>query len=494
MDWYNQSSQNEWKWTFGKNRKNVNNKRGVEQFVTTLYVTNFPNNWNEGDLWKICNEFGAVVDVYIARKLSKIGRRFAFVRFIRVYDSNKLITDLCAAWFGNYHLFASLARFQRKSMGQHVEKHPKVTNSNATADFKDNKTTSSRSYASLLKKDPKEKSNGHETLQDVLIEKSDMVSITDAGTIVMGKVRDLNLIENLRQVCHKEGFANVEIKYIGGFWVWIEFNNRKASIRFKQHSTIATYFHSLIPVSKHFVVDERVLWVEILGLPLCAWSLTAFKKVAAKWGEILLYVKEESVSKPLWVGNSDCSDSSADEGMLDGYSSEASLSDEEEIQMQEPNCQQSTPIIHSDSEDKHNQALHEETSSSSNKNMSLTGSNSKGVHTHSSEVEVPEDIKAIPNLDGACYSECPPICRRYQENLMFQSFNPVLESIQHTGCAVLRWKRRQCQLLGQSFEKHPKQDTVGSSTKNALTSMITLFISLKELFGRYELKVLVTYS
>ena len=35
-------------------------------------------------------EFGKIADVYIARKLSKNGRKFAFIRYLNIFDGDRL--------------------------------------------------------------------------------------------------------------------------------------------------------------------------------------------------------------------------------------------------------------------------------------------------------------------------------------------------------------------------------------------------------------------
>nr|GFB41439.1 RNA-directed DNA polymerase, eukaryota, nucleotide-binding alpha-beta plait domain protein [Tanacetum cinerariifolium] len=49
----------------------------------SIFVTNFLDNTTSADLWKICQMYGVVVDVYIPNLRSKVGKRFAFVRFIK---------------------------------------------------------------------------------------------------------------------------------------------------------------------------------------------------------------------------------------------------------------------------------------------------------------------------------------------------------------------------------------------------------------------------
>lgn len=47
----------------------------------SVCVTNFIKDCNEKEPWNKFQEFGVVVDVYIARNISKIGRSFALTLF-----------------------------------------------------------------------------------------------------------------------------------------------------------------------------------------------------------------------------------------------------------------------------------------------------------------------------------------------------------------------------------------------------------------------------
>nr|GEX02832.1 RNA-directed DNA polymerase, eukaryota, nucleotide-binding alpha-beta plait domain protein [Tanacetum cinerariifolium] len=52
----------------------------------SVFVSNFLEGCTAKDLWKVCNDYGTVVDVIIPNKKSKVGKRFAFVRFIKEKD------------------------------------------------------------------------------------------------------------------------------------------------------------------------------------------------------------------------------------------------------------------------------------------------------------------------------------------------------------------------------------------------------------------------
>nr|GFA15080.1 RNA-directed DNA polymerase, eukaryota [Tanacetum cinerariifolium] len=80
----------------------MNSFRSKEDHVIriskSVFVTNFLDSFRSRDLWSLCEEYGKVVDVFIPNRKSKAGKRFAFVRFIRVDDMDWLIDNLCTLW------------------------------------------------------------------------------------------------------------------------------------------------------------------------------------------------------------------------------------------------------------------------------------------------------------------------------------------------------------------------------------------------------------
>ncbi|GJZ93321.1 RNA-directed DNA polymerase, eukaryota, nucleotide-binding alpha-beta plait domain protein, partial [Tanacetum coccineum] len=80
---------------------------------SSVYVTNFPESTSSRDLWKVCSDYGTVVDVFIPFKKSKAGKKFAFVRFIKVIDLERLVENLNTVWIGRFHLYANRVRFER---------------------------------------------------------------------------------------------------------------------------------------------------------------------------------------------------------------------------------------------------------------------------------------------------------------------------------------------------------------------------------------------
>ena len=85
----------------------------LDRMSMSFYVTNFPHHVTNKDLWDKCSAWGTVVDVFIANRLSKAGKRFAFVRFIKVSDANLLLSNLNSMWIAKYKLYADVVRFNR---------------------------------------------------------------------------------------------------------------------------------------------------------------------------------------------------------------------------------------------------------------------------------------------------------------------------------------------------------------------------------------------
>nr|GEZ10434.1 hypothetical protein [Tanacetum cinerariifolium] len=191
-------------------------------------------------LWVECQSYGRIVDAFIANKRSKAGKRFGFVRFLSVKNEEQLARSLASIWISSYHLFASVARFNRDSnVGKQVTAVKGNTLSNVPL------------TPSLI--------------TPALVLDDSCVSVHDLSRNVMGRVKDLNSIPNLRTLLTKEGFSDVKLTYLGGMWVMIELDNEATKLKLLQHIGVNSWFHVLLAAIHDFVSDERVVWVDIKG-------------------------------------------------------------------------------------------------------------------------------------------------------------------------------------------------------------------------------------
>ncbi|GKE20921.1 nucleotide-binding alpha-beta plait domain-containing protein, partial [Tanacetum coccineum] len=92
----------------------------VHKISTSIFVTNFPDQFCAKDFWKVCNQYGNVVDAFIPYRRSKLGKRFGFVRFIKVIDVDRLVNNLCTIWVDRFKLHANISRFQRSPLDNSI--------------------------------------------------------------------------------------------------------------------------------------------------------------------------------------------------------------------------------------------------------------------------------------------------------------------------------------------------------------------------------------
>ncbi|GJV17900.1 RNA-directed DNA polymerase, eukaryota [Tanacetum coccineum] len=206
-------------------RSNVDHTRLISK---SIFVTNFPDNTTSKDLWEVCKGYGTVVDVFIPDRKSKAGKRFAFVRFIKVDNVDRLVGNLCTLWIGRMHLHANVARFDRPPIHS---SRPNISTRPAA--------NGASSFASVLKGNPN--NFNHIASSPAMVLDDECVVERDLDNFVMGEVKDFSSINNLRVLLSNEGFQHVRLAYLGGLWVMIELTSVQTKMRFLKHVGVASW-------------------------------------------------------------------------------------------------------------------------------------------------------------------------------------------------------------------------------------------------------------
>nr|GEU66953.1 RNA-directed DNA polymerase, eukaryota [Tanacetum cinerariifolium] len=236
----------------------------MEKIAASFYVTNFPDSLDARGLWKACAPYGRIVDSYIARKPSKVGK--------------------------------PVARFQRSHTQKGVQKqdseHKKVNRKVGTSqpNFPNSRVNHlPRSYASMTHGDVSSTNRQSVKKKTVKLNDPELISVEDTTKTVLVKVKELASMINMHCICSSEGFSNVKAHHVGGLWTWLEFQTSDACLAFKTNDNLKRMFASIFPVRSNFVIDERAIWIDINGLPLCAWGSAALKKVANLFGRFMFF-------------------------------------------------------------------------------------------------------------------------------------------------------------------------------------------------------------
>ncbi|GKB17100.1 hypothetical protein Tco_0851023 [Tanacetum coccineum] len=178
------------------------------------------------------------------------------------------------------------------------------------------------SYASVLNGANVSKT-GYNSLEKKTISLSDheMVQVTDSLEVVLVKVKDVDTMSSI-------------------------------------NTNMKSLFTTIKPVSKNFRVDGRMVWVEISGLPLCAWGSNGYKKVASSVGKFMFF--EDNHSTAMSIGswsinivddqssNSSESDFKKDEQVLNDNGETSRGGDFNELFQEEQDCKNEEDKIESE--------------------------------------------------------------------------------------------------------------------------------------------------
>nr|GEY19755.1 RNA-directed DNA polymerase, eukaryota [Tanacetum cinerariifolium] len=238
-----------------------------------------------GDLWKVCKDYGTVVDVFIPNKKSKAGKRFVFGRFIKVLNFDRLIENFKTIWIGRFHLSANPARFDRPKAPTFQKDKP-VSSGNVTGFRQPNVQYHGGSNVTIL--------TPPFLLKPTLVLNDSCLVNKDLVNCVMGEVLQFSSINYLQVLLSNEGFHNARIVYLGGLWIaskWgemVELEDGYDDLFAKKQICIKTSQTENILESFKIIVKGKVFWAR--AKELFVWS-PSFKEVPDK----VMCLDDESV-------------------------------------------------------------------------------------------------------------------------------------------------------------------------------------------------------
>ncbi|GJR71569.1 RNA-directed DNA polymerase, eukaryota, partial [Tanacetum coccineum] len=193
--------------------RSFKSKADLTQRISKLvFVTNFPDHFSARDLWNVCTAYGKVVDVYIPLKKSKADSRESMA-----------------------------SKFQPK---------------------KGNEGDVKNSFASVLKAGNYKPISPPESSTSIVLDDSCILE-KDLSCYLMGKIKDINALSNLYVILANEGFDNVNLTYLGGFWVLIDVGSLSSKEKMINHVGVASE-----------------------GLPIKTWNNNSFAKIVSPWGTL----------------------------------------------------------------------------------------------------------------------------------------------------------------------------------------------------------------
>ncbi|GKV34373.1 hypothetical protein SLEP1_g42750 [Rubroshorea leprosula] len=202
--------------------------KGILEQSTSFFFTNFPEDWQIGEMWKAFIRCGKVIQIYIARKRDKWGRRFGFARFLDVKSTRELEIKLNQIFVGDQYIKANIAIFSREETKL---KRKEINDAGIRKEVK-----SVKSYANALKGDSgvqdKGKMNNSSIPNKVWQSKEAMNAKQQIGhglevqvdkedeewleRCFIGKAKCLEIISFLQERFTMEGYFAAKVTPMGG--------------------------------------------------------------------------------------------------------------------------------------------------------------------------------------------------------------------------------------------------------------------------------------
>ncbi|KAJ9538548.1 LOW QUALITY PROTEIN: hypothetical protein OSB04_031281 [Centaurea solstitialis] len=286
----------------GKLRENLNG-RYYNLKESSFIFFNFPANWEAVDLWRMFKRYRNCSDIYMAKKKLRNGQRFGFIRFKQAGDSWELERRLSSIWIGNSKLQVFKADSRRKGVvgdGKADRESSDSKARNRMPEFKTNVGGDKKSYAEAVsgahkrRERPEKDTQSDKSESAPLIEKSlgswegDPTHRKFLDKCLVGNVTSVDNIGPILKLC--EGvLQGARIKFLGGHQILMYFEDeisRGEVLRNKNHG-IHHWVKDISEWSIGYRATERLVWVNIAGVPLHGWKEEIFESIAEIWGKVI---------------------------------------------------------------------------------------------------------------------------------------------------------------------------------------------------------------
>ncbi|CAH1426237.1 unnamed protein product [Lactuca virosa] len=218
----------------------------------------------------------------------KNGRKFAFVRFRNVVDVKEFEGRLNGIKFQNVQLVVNLEKNKRKppEMTHGLRnKESRTMNSKSVAQWG---MRDHISFAEVIKPTRQEPKPRNIPTPIMMSKVQYMNKYWTRNTIVIGEAISLTHLSNLPSLLTIMEGEDVEVKYVGGLYVLLEFHN---SVNAKTFINMSSRWKDLLKWVKlgdeAELRFERVAWIRLVGFSLKLWDDKNFVAIANSFGKII---------------------------------------------------------------------------------------------------------------------------------------------------------------------------------------------------------------
>ncbi|GKV12444.1 hypothetical protein SLEP1_g23583 [Rubroshorea leprosula] len=270
--------------------------KGLLKQTTSFFIANFPEEWKQKDMWKEFKKYGRVIQIYIANKNDKWGRKFGFVRFLNIRNPREMELNLSKIQVGDRRLQANLAMYNEENGDLGMKKRESKTNACPSKQVE--ATVGTKSYADAVRSN-EEASKGKgvqgkrwtpEKNSRVNEERGETEEVWECHpsaeneewlkNCLVRQIQRPKMITELKDKIMIEGFFSINITPMGGNMVLIHSEDEEEISKFNKEGSGWTgeWLSDIRPWSLKEVAKERYTWLQCYGMPLNIWNEEFFKR------------------------------------------------------------------------------------------------------------------------------------------------------------------------------------------------------------------------
>ncbi|KAH7850469.1 hypothetical protein Vadar_033471 [Vaccinium darrowii] len=287
-------------WGFHSNRRavgsstffagNTSNQLGVSACgdPNTLFIDNLPNGAEIPWFRKFFSSYGKVIEAFIPNKRSmKTGNKFGFIRYNNYRSAVNAIAQVSGLRIGRRNLIVKQASYGKRNQRLGNDKAWPVSN----------RFTPLQKTQILPEVNRNMSSRKRDSTQFKELENRVTIYLQPTASewlwrSAIAELKDVSTPEIIQNAFSELKFKNIQVRSMGGKFMIITFQNSEDRNKALVNQVIKGWFQSF----KHWNGDaaslSRIVWLKVRGMPLNAWELKSFKKIAESWGEFLTLDQE----------------------------------------------------------------------------------------------------------------------------------------------------------------------------------------------------------
>ncbi|KAK8615001.1 hypothetical protein V6N13_068787 [Hibiscus sabdariffa] len=223
-------------------------------------------------LWYLFARHGEVNRAFIAKKLSRGGKRFGFVSFEMVCDASRAMERLNGFNVYGYRLTVKFANQNKwRASGKHNRDQLNI-GENELRQPRINQTLRDRSQQEVHKK----KVLGHVVDED----------LWKLQRCLIGEMASVCSVQSIVNRLEQWGLNGIKVQRIGGKVYLLSFEDEDLYIMLEdlEWSYLKEIFCKVEEWSVKLKSPPRATWIEVRGVPLHAWNYVTLKRIVEIWG------------------------------------------------------------------------------------------------------------------------------------------------------------------------------------------------------------------